>query len=384
MKEIIKKIVIVVLVAAIAIGVAVKFIKGDEPAVDGTTTTAAAVAGNNKNEGANADSGSNGNSNGSENALPTDSQGNVNTDSNSNGNANSNSGSNANSNGNSNSAPNGNSNGNSNAATNNGGSVQNNSGSSDNGSAEQGTTGGQSSSQGTPSQTPSYEGNGNAQQTVTQSGQIAQPDNGNAQQTTNAQVNAQQPQQYANKIDVYQQIFASGKFIMKINDPDLGPVTMGMNGNKMFIDASMEGVTLKMLYDGDKPDKDNPNMGTWYIVIDEIKKYSPMPADMLGDMEVEDLIKEFSDGSSNSVYTKSTETIGGQTYDCESHVDENGNTTKYYFKGDVLVRSDSVSPSGEVSTTEFQEISGNVDDSLFEIPAGYAKFDISWLLNMVA
>ena len=376
MKEIIKKIVIAVVVVAIAIGVAVKFIKGDEPAVDGTTTTAAAVAGDNKNEGANADSGSNG----SENALPTDSQGNVNTDSNSNGNANSNSGSNAdsnvnaNSNGNSNSASNGNSNGNSNAATNNGGSVQNNPGSSDNGSAVQGTTGGQSSSQGTSSQTPSYEGNGNTAQTVTQNGQIAQPDNGNAQQ----------PQEYANKIDVYQEIFASGRFIMKINDPDLGPVTMGMSGNKMFIDASMEGVNLKMLYDGDKPDKDNPDMGTWYIVIDEIKKYSPMPADMLGDMDVEDLVADFSDGPSDNVYTKSTETIGGQTYDCESQVDENGNTTKYYFKGDVLVRSDSISPSGEISTTEFQEISGNVDESLFAIPEGYAKFDISWLLNMVA
>ncbi len=190
-----------------------------------------------------------------------------------------------------------------------------------------------------------------------------------------------QPPQQVNKIEAYQQIFRSGRFIMKVNDPDLGDVTMAMNGNKMFVEASMEGITLKMLYDGDKPDADNPANGTWYIVIDKIKKYSPMPADMLGDMNVEDITKDFAKGDSNTVYTKSVETVNGEQLDCESCVDSNGNTTKYYFRGDTLVRSDSISPSGEVSTTEFREISGNVDESLFVIPSGYAKWDISWLMN---
>jgi len=188
--------------------------------------------------------------------------------------------------------------------------------------------------------------------------------------------------QPVNKIDSYQQIFRSGKFLMKVNDPDLGDVTMAMSGNKMFVEASMEGITLKMLYDGDKPDEDNPASGTWYIVIDKIKKYSPMPADMLGNMNIEELTKDFAKGDSNTVYTKSVETVNGEQLDCESCVDSNGNTTKYYFRGDQLVRSDSISPSGEVSTTEFREINGNVDESMFVIPSGYAKWDISWLLNM--
>lgn len=331
MKEIIKKIVIAVVVAAIAIGVAVKFIKGDEPAVDSTTTTAAAVAGTE-----------------SGNSQTPATQGNAA------------------------------------ATTNNSQGAQQPS--SDNGSAIQGTTNSQPSSQGSAVQNPSSavtDANGNNVQPAPQGNQGVQPDNGNAQQGVIPPVNTQQPQQYANKIDVYQQIFASGRFIMKINDPDLGPVTMAMSGNKMFIDASMEGVSLKMLYDGDTPDKNNPSMGTWYIIIDQFKKYSPMPADMIGDMNVEDITKDFANDDSNNVYTKSTETIGGETYDCESSVDSNGNTTKYYFKGDKLVRSDSISPSGEISTTEFQEISGNVDDSIFTIPDGYAKFDISWLLNMM-
>ncbi len=332
MKEIIKKIVIVVVIAAIAIGIAVKVLKGDEPAVDSTTTTAAT-------EGSVADS--------TNNVSPTDPQGNVNA----------------------------------NATTNNSGSVQQPS--SDGGSAVQNTTGSQTPSQGAPVQPSSPQGSSNAVQPSTQNSQPGQPDSGNVQQSTSAPFNPQLPQQNTNKIDAYQQIFSSGRFLMKINDPDLGPVTMAMSGNKMFIDASMEGITLKMLYDGDKVDKDNPNMGTWYIVVDQIKKYSPMPADMIGDMNVEELTKDFAKGDSSTVYTKSTETINGETYECESCVDSNGNTTKYYFKGDALVRSDSISPSGEVSTTEFQEISGNVDESIFEIPAGYAKFDISWLLKMM-
>jgi len=240
--------------------------------------------------------------------------------------------------------------------------------------SQQGTQPSQSQQGTQPSQ--SQQGTQPPQQGTQPPQQGTQPSQGTV--TPQTPVNPQP----ANKIDTYQEIFRSGKFLMKVNDPDLGDVTMAMSGNKMFVEASMEGITLKMLYDGDKPDEDNPESGTWYIVIDKIKKYSPMPADLIGNMNVEDLTKDFAKGDSNTVYTKSVETVNGEQLDCESCVDSNGNTTKYYFRGDQLVRSDSVSPSGEVSTTEFREINGNVDESMFVIPSGYAKWDISWLLNM--
>lgn len=185
------------------------------------------------------------------------------------------------------------------------------------------------------------------------------------------------------KVAKYQRIFKSGKFMMKINDPDLGPVTMAMSGNKMYIDASMEGLSLKMLYDGDKKDKDNPELGTWYIVLDSLKKYSPMPSDMIGDMNVEELTKDFANNEDSTVYTTSVEDVNGELLDVESCVDSNGNTTKYYFRGDELVRSDSIGPDGSVSTTEFQLITGDVPDSVFQIPSDYAKWNISWLMNML-
>lgn len=218
---------------------------------------------------------------------------------------------------------------------------------------------------------------------ATQNVQSSQPQQGTTSSSgVIAPPGVQQPQK-VNKIDRYLDIFRSGNFVMKVNDPDLGLVTMAMSGNKMFLEASMEGITLKMLYDGDKPDSDNPQNGTWYIIIDNIKKYSPMPADMIGDMNVEEMTKDFAKGDSNTVYTTTYETINGEQLECESCVDSNGNTTKYYFRGDQLVRSDSISPDGSVSTTEFMEISSTVDPNIFTIPAGYAKWDISWLMNMM-
>lgn len=183
-----------------------------------------------------------------------------------------------------------------------------------------------------------------------------------------------------NLIDPYQQLFKSGKFVMEVNDPELGPVKMAMSGNKMFIEASMEGIELKMVHNG------STNKGKlvegWAVVLGKI--YSPMPADMVGDMNVEELTKDFA-AEDNTVYTPSVEeiTLNGETamVNVESCVDSNGNTTKYYFDGDVLVRSDSISPDGSVSTTEFTSISADVPDDLFVFPAGSVKMDFSGLLG---
>lgn len=189
------------------------------------------------------------------------------------------------------------------------------------------------------------------------------------------------PVEEGNKIDPYQQLFKSGKFLMKVNDPELGPVTMAMSGNKMYIEASMEGLDIKMIHNG------STNSGKliegWCIVFGKI--YSPMPADMVGDMNVEELTKGFANEDDNTVYNSSVEEIvvNGEEIlvDVESCVDKNGNTTKYYFNGDILIRSDSISPDGSVSTTEFSEISAEVSDSLFVFPKGSIKTDFSGLLG---
>ena len=204
-----------------------------------------------------------------------------------------------------------------------------------------------------------------------------------AKSTTKAPVQVV-PETTGNKIDVYQEVFALGNFLMEVNDPDLGPVTMAMKGNKMYLNASMEGITLKLLYDGDKTDAENPD-GTWYIIIDSLKKYAVMPADMLGDMNVEELTSGFAqEEESNLVYTSEVVDVDGVLLVCESTTDSSGNTLKYYFDGDVLVRSDTVSRNGTVSTTKFSRITTEVPDELFTIPSNYSKLNLDWLLDSIA
>lgn len=204
------------------------------------------------------------------------------------------------------------------------------------------------------------------------------------QNTTNkpaATTQAQQSGQTGNKVDIYQQVFKSGNFLMEVNDPDLQNVTMAMKGNKMYVEASMEDISLKLIFNGDVKDKDHPD-GTWYLVLDGFKKYSKMPSDMLGDMNPSELTKDFAKDDGNLVYTSDVADVDGQLLVCESTVDSNGNTLKYYFDGDVLVRSDTVSPDGSVSTTRFSRITTEVPDSLFQIPSGYSIVNLEWLMNL--
>lgn len=206
------------------------------------------------------------------------------------------------------------------------------------------------------------------------------------QTTTKApaqQATQQMTEATGNKVDIYQTVFASGNFLMEVNDPDLQNVTMAMKGNKMYVEASMEGMSLKLVFNGDIKNEDHPD-GTWYLILDSLKKYSTMPAEMLGDMDVNELTKDFAKDDGNLVYTTSVEDVDGALLVCESTVDNNGNTLKYYFDGDVLVRSDTVAPDGTVSSTKFSKITTEVPDELFVVPQGYSFINLEWLMNSLA
>lgn len=235
-----------------------------------------------------------------------------------------------------------------------------------------GTTGTQSDNNQTTANTGATSG-GAAQQTTQK-----KPDNTTTTTTPTTQATTQQQ---GNKIDIYQQVFKSGNFLMKVNEPELGDVTMAMKGNKMYLEASMEGMALKLIFNGDIKDKNNPD-GTWYLMLDSLKKYSKMPSDMLGDMDVASITKGFAQQEDNLVYTSDVVDVDGTLLVCESATDGNGNTLNYYFDGDVLVRSETISPSGSATATDFSMITTNVDDSLFAIPSDYEYLNLEWLMNL--
>ncbi len=189
-------------------------------------------------------------------------------------------------------------------------------------------------------------------------------------------------EQSGNKVDVYRKAFSSGNFLMEVNDADMGLVTMAVKGNKMYMNASMEGMTIKMIYRGDEVDKDHPD-GTWYLVLDGLKKYSTMPSEMLADMNMSEITSSFANEEDNLVYTASVVDVDGKLLDCESTTDNNGNTLNYYFDGDVLVRSETITPAGSATVTEFSKITTDVPDSLFEYKIdGYKSMNLEWLMKL--
>lgn len=184
------------------------------------------------------------------------------------------------------------------------------------------------------------------------------------------------------RIDRYNKIFESDTFLLKINDPDLGPTTIAVKNDRLLIEASMEGISIKMIYNAIINGKNAPK-DTWYLVYDDFKKYAAMSEDMIGDMDADDLLEGIICDDENLSYSTSTETItlNGKKIraNVESCVDD-GNKIKYYFNGDELVRIVTTTPDGITTTTEILEISTTVPNSLFTIPSGYGEMDISWLL----
>lgn len=184
----------------------------------------------------------------------------------------------------------------------------------------------------------------------------------------------------AYRIDMYQQIFASGTYLMTIttNDTDLGtePITMAMKNGSMYVETSVEGIDCTMLY--------VRSSDTMYMLFDSWKKYCKLPEEMMGeDFDMSSMTENFGDTDISEI-TVSQVNLNGQDLTLESYVSsETGATVNYYFNGDVLVRRDSVAVDGTLDSMEFHEFSTNVPDTYFEVPENYGYINLDWLGAMM-
>ena len=125
---------------------------------------------------------------------------------------------------------------------------------------------------------------------------------------------------------------------------------------------------------------------TTYLIIDNWKKYTKLPADLMGDTEGLDMAASLKESYSDADLTDvkvSEVKLGGKKVILESY--NNGDTTvNYYFDGDKLIRRDDVYSDGTVSSTVFSKFTTNVPDSYFEIPKGYGYLNLSWLESLGA
>ncbi len=188
------------------------------------------------------------------------------------------------------------------------------------------------------------------------------------------------------RIKQYHKAIGSGTFLMEttMEDEELGstPVVMAIKNGNTYVETSMstEGFNLdaKVIY--------IKSTETTYLIIDNWKKYTKLPADLIGDAGALDMAgtlqESYSEEDIRNVKVSEVE-LGGKKLILESY-NSGGTTVNYYFDGDKLVRRDDVYSDGTVSSTIFKKFTTNVPDSYFEVPDGYGYLNLSWLESLGA
>lgn len=188
------------------------------------------------------------------------------------------------------------------------------------------------------------------------------------------------------RIKQYHQAISSGTFLMEttMEDEELGstPVIMAVKNGNTYVETSMssEGINLdaKVIY--------IQSTKTTYLIIDNWKKYTKLPAELMGDTEGLDMAgtlqESYSEEEIKNVKVSEVE-LGGKRMILESY-NSGGTTVNYYFDGDKLVRRDDVYSDGTVASTVFKKFTTNVPDSYFEVPDGYGYLNLSWLESLGA
>ena len=188
------------------------------------------------------------------------------------------------------------------------------------------------------------------------------------------------------RIKQYHEAIANGTFLMEttMEDAELGstPVIMAVKNGNTYVETSMsaEGINLdaKVIYIS--------STQTTYLIIDNWKKYTKLPAELMGDTEGLDMagsLKESYSAEDLSDVKVSEVEMNGKKIILESY-NNSGTTVNYYFDGDKLIRRDDVYADGTTSSTVFSKFTTNVPDSYFEIPKGYGYLNLSWLESLGA
>ncbi len=190
----------------------------------------------------------------------------------------------------------------------------------------------------------------------------------------------------AYRIEKYHKIIAGGTFLMEttMEDPEMGstPVIMAIKNGNTYVETAMNmdniNMSCKVIY--------QKNTGATYLIMDNWKKYTKVPADMLGDsggLDMATALQEEYAREDISNIEVSKVKINGKELIRESYNNGRGGTVNYYFEGENLVRRDDVSSGGEVESTIFTRFTTDVPDSCFEVPAGYGYLNLSWLQGLM-
>ncbi len=135
------------------------------------------------------------------------------------------------------------------------------------------------------------------------------------------------------------------------------------------MDTVVEDMACKVIYDA-KTQKG-------YIILPNMRMYCVLPDDMLE--ELQNTGFSIDDGKEADSIEEYDVTVSGRPCHCEQYNYADGSKKVYYFYNEELVRMDDIEKDGVSEVYTFNEISSNVDDSLFVLPKGYIRINLSWL-----
>ena len=172
--------------------------------------------------------------------------------------------------------------------------------------------------------------------------------------------------------NAFSKLFSGDNFTMSLEGEEQEQkvrMTVAAKGEEnMYIDMEVAGERITIMY------KDN----TTYMIAHSEKAYVAVEGkeeDTFEDMTLvkEEDLKELE----TAEYTTGKETIEGKEYDYEEYKDAEEETTeRYYFEGNELKYVKAIDVDGTESLMKILELSSEVDDSIFEIPADYEKQEL--------
>lgn len=166
------------------------------------------------------------------------------------------------------------------------------------------------------------------------------------------------------KPEIIDPVFKSGKYTFStVVDVDgvPTPTTIMINGKNMCSEMTVENIKARMLILD----------GKVYVVFPDLKAYSEVPKDQVGDIDLSNI-----NFGSNQTYGGSRyETIGSKTYTVDTYINSDGSKIDYYFLNGKWVKSVDNPGTSKESVQEIQEFKAGVDSSWFSLK-GLIKVDL--------
>ena len=176
----------------------------------------------------------------------------------------------------------------------------------------------------------------------------------------------------------YRTLFGSGTYLMvfSTDDPDMPyEITTAFKNGNMYFDTTVEDMACQILFLADK------NQG--YIIIPTLRMYCTLPEDMLTEMSSTMMEAEEEEGAEYTDIEVYDVVISDRKCQCETYTYDDGTGKSYYFYNDQLVRMDFVDADGTTTVYSISKITSDVPDSYFELPKGYMKINLSWLMSQM-